>query len=379
MDKNLCKAPFYALNLTAYGYTPCCSLETLVPYATYEEYLASDELKRLKLSHTCGSGVPISKECNKCMNTPEATEYNMFSFKEDNTDFDNRKLTHMNIGNTLECGYECYMCSVNHKRHQTIGDIGCEHLGYYVPPPTQPGPSTEEVLKLIKDNIATLNRVNFVGGDPTLNEVTPKALEMLADSDVEVIYIYNGHLDKLTDGTSLIERLKKINKLRVLFSTDGPGEISEYIRRGYKQERFDRRIKAFSDALPGKIETLTTLGNINVLRIERVYEYLSKLIDDDTISIINAGVILNPDWASVNNLPPKLFLQAKKDAKRVLDKYKDDRHFEMLNGCLESALANPRCNNDYWRAFMIDRQKVDERYQTNVLALMPEFKPYWLV
>jgi hypothetical protein len=271
------------------------------------------------------------------------------------------------------------MCYSNHKKFETLEKAGDEHLGYEVPKPDMSLATSSDVVATVKMNLETLESVTFLGGDPSMNEDVPEILRLLKGRNIKVRYYHNSHRLKLKDGTSLIEALQGLKRPHVILSHDGPGLVGEYQRYGFKQSRFDEHLRKLSQALGrSQIEILFTLTNLNVLRLEETLNYYQTLLDSWLISTVSVNGVIKTIWNSPNCLPYKLKRQVLQDIKRLRTQYTHPRLLEFLDQCETCLISNVARRSD-WDKFVLDTVKIDKVHGTDVLDVLPEFAPYWII
>lgn len=138
----------------------------------------------------------------------------------------------------------------------------------------------ESALKIINESIENnrLVKIYFAGGEPTMASGHFELLEKLAiaseQQHMSVIYNSNLSIDE-KKAIRWSEILPKFGFSAVLCSIDGLNEIGSYIRRGFKQEIFDRNI----DLIKGKTTVISldvTLTSLGLCYIDQMIDYAIK-------------------------------------------------------------------------------------------------------
>jgi hypothetical protein len=277
------------------------------------------------------------------------------------------------------CGMSCHMCTCSTSRFNEYKKVGYKDLGldFIIPTKTK---IDYELTGVVEKYLEHLKTITFVGSDPLLIKEVPDILDMLAGrEDTRIIFLINGHRDKLTDDSDVIDRLKKHPNLQLVFSTDGDEYLNARLRRGYNHQRWMTLFNRAKSELPqADIGISTTISTASVMRIKEIADYLNALLLDSKIWVSFCGVT-KPSHYATGNLPYNL----KSDLlKKIHTLIETSYYSHSINYFLEEVagvIRETKFNPQHWQTFLLENQRLDALYDTNMLDLNPEFEPYWVI
>lgn len=181
----------------------------------------------------------------------------------------------------------------------------------------------DEKADKIVSQFPNVQRISFVGGEPTISDEHVRYLKKLIDtgrsSQIKISYVTN--LTGITD--ELIELWDHFKNVQVAVSIDGYGKVNEYIRYPFKWEKVENNLRKLfnmivnsNDTVEGKQYTTglsCTVSMFNAIQCFDLLEFwLDLTIEYNTESLLMtsyAGCFVNyvsyPDYALVGLLSPE--------------------------------------------------------------------------
>lgn len=215
--------------------------------------------------------------------------------------------------------------------------------------------------KLVCD-FPNLERVAFIGGEPTISEEHTKFLKLLIkekrSQNINISYVTN--LTGITD--ELIDIWKNFKTVHVSVSIDGYKEVNEYIRYPIKWNKTEGNLRKFLNMVAlsqqnyqhGKtqftIGLSCTVSLFNCIYLGELFEFWYKLLaeygelkDGNSVAKLT-GCFVNrvshPEYALVSMLSNEYRHKGVIKLKHLLDKIQEDviknPNKEVNNGFLES-------------------------------------------
>lgn len=287
------------------------------------------------------------------------------------------RLRHMdlNFGNT--CNLKCRMCgtwgsTAWYKDEAKLAKIDKNKFdrALQIDPPTIIPAS---YWKDKKDMFASLERIDFKGGEPLMQDGMYDFLEYL----VEWGYAENIMIAYTSNGTKTPERLKelwpKFKKVKLTISIEGTGKLYEYIRGGeiQTQEQLVENIHWFDqfDNLSGSFNSAIQIYNIfdlnNILEFMRDTVNASKKWHRDPDSFKFDCMVTNPSYLDITIMPDGL----KKKAVKIIE----EKNYKSLN-IIKNSLLNSSYDRNKWKLFIEYTKALDKMRNTNVLDVVPELE-----
>jgi len=175
----------------------------------------------------------------------------------------------------------------------------------------------EKIVKVITDNISTLEHLNIYGGEPSIDPNFIQLLDQLCDLDISSrklkpisLRIYTNGVwpdnEKLSE--KFLNNLRRAHsrgwKIDLKFSIDGAGEHAEYIRHPTKWNIVDKHLDMMvEEGFTDQIHISSSLLNIPVQQ-EILYYFAEKKYRDIVKPIKN--LVARPEIFSIANLGNKI-------------------------------------------------------------------------
>lgn len=326
MNSNINKDTFCALSHrglhidSKMNVKPCCVFTNFDTPVIYEQNksildcLNTDQFKDLRDKLNNGQ---YHKGCSNCFNgrTKYREDINqLFETQSDVLDnyskFLNLETTEVNyidmrISN--KCNFKCIMCCDMYSSAWEV-DLKKLYSGYT---PT----NNVDIDKNWKDHFTeiknTIKFIYFSGGEPFIMDETFELIDLLGDNVKETSIFVNTNLSTLTyKDRYVMDYFKDFKKVIFHISCDGFGEIGEYIRYGFKTEKFKNNISRLlefinENSTNGRIDYDITYS-ISVINVNDVFDFLDTLkkdlnIDDSKVNFQTVGSPHNLSVASLSN------------------------------------------------------------------------------
>ena len=299
------------------------------------------------------------------------------------------ELKHMdlNFGNT--CNLKCRMCGSWGSTHwfkedkilQEINPKFTRNLGDATPRTIDPS-----LYKNMEDKLSQMERIDFKGGEPLMQEGMYEVLQMLVNngsaSDVELGYV--------TNGTKTPDRLKELwpyfKRVTLNISIEATGKLYQYIRGSNVQtiEQLEQNLKWYDqfDNIKGHFSVAISIYNIfdlqnladwqeTVTSNLRGWKTLIAARTSDSIVPEEyhrpnsfPDIVTKPAYLDINNMPPHL-------KQCVLDKW--DGNYHSMDH-LRDALGNHKYSEEKWQLFKQFTRQLDRIRGTNVVEYIPELE-----
>jgi len=125
-----------------------------------------------------------------------------------------------------------------------------------------PYESDAKLWEMLKVNAHKLSRIYFAGGEPFLQPLHFKLLDLLIKEDASgrIDLAYNTNLTVLPDG--ILDKLGKFKSVDIGASCDGTGELFESIRVGARWDTFVQNVRKTKKYFPVRLAVTPQKQNI---------------------------------------------------------------------------------------------------------------------
>jgi MoaA/NifB/PqqE/SkfB family radical SAM enzyme len=155
----------------------------------------------------------------------------------------------------------------------------------------------------------TIKFIYFSGGEPFIMDETFDLIDLLGDSAKDISIFVNTNLSTLNyKDRFVLDYFKNFKQVVFHISCDGFGEIGEYIRFGFKTEKFKSNVNKVLDFIKTnstntKIDFDITYA-ISVINVYNIFEFLDTLKNDLGIddAKVNFQTVGSPYNLSVSSL-----------------------------------------------------------------------------
>jgi MoaA/NifB/PqqE/SkfB family radical SAM enzyme len=378
---NFCIAPFTQLTFSPTGvYSPCPEIggrawtdQSASPLLMW----TSNEYNALRDSFGNNEKNPI---CNRCWNQEEhknqslrkrlLTQGGLFK-KGELLDFVNEGYKagplQMNLMTSNKCNLRCRICrassSVTFNAEGRVYEKKLKKKSIYTSSSPKPDSFSSEQIDEIYRLSSNLQRIEFYGGEPLLDEPTLGLLEQLIASgkSKDIVLFYN------TNGTILpsarqFELWNQFKGVEFNFSIDDIGDRFTYNRYPGKWPALletINAIKTYPWQVPTKFLSICTIGALNVYYLPDILDELERL---DLPSFLNN--VFAPSYYCIEHLP----MPVKEKIVQKLLTYKDVSKVQFIINMLQSPedLAS-------WNSFKYWTKEKDTYRKESFAKVCPEY------
>ena len=213
--------------------------------------------------------------------------------------------------------------------------------------------------------------IKIIGGEPLIMKNHYELLDRIIETGhAHKIFIkYQTNLTQTKAGKhSFFDYIPHFNRVTVVASVDGVGEVNDYIRRRSKWKQIEKNVKLLKKYDNVQIDLNGTLTFISVLRFHEVFEYYKK---HKEFTDLNWWLISEPSLTKVNNLPQKL-----KD--KLIPMYEQyEEAFDIVNALKMD--PDPDSNVKEVLQYLLDTDKAYKgtKWEMNLFDVFPELEEYY--
>ncbi len=333
-------APWIQLHAQTNGHVaPCCMADAwdgretgnLNENARLNEQWNSPKMKELRLNMLKGKESSICGNCYKYESFGKVSErntYNRDHFRHisrllitDNTGHlktDSIPLIDLRFNN--KCNYKCRICNSEYSSLWYEDELVVGNFYGNQPLKLRSLTSLEnELWKTLDEQLATVQRIHFAGGEPLYMDEHYRVLEKLLEfGNRKAILSYNTNFSTLKyKNYNVTEIWGKFDNVDIWASLDGMGEKGDYQRKGQRWNKIEENIREIQKKCPHVIFGINiTVSIFNLFDITEFYSYLvtNKFVKPDRV---NLYLLFGPECFSIAQLTPGL----KEKAVRKIDEF----------------------------------------------------------
>ena len=296
-------------------------------------------------------------------------------------------LRHMdlNFGNT--CNLKCRMCGSwgsthwfkEDKKLQAINPEFVRNISDSRPLTIDPS-----VYKNMEDKLSKMERIDFKGGEPLMQDGMYEVLQMLVDNGSAP----NVELGYVTNGTKTPERLKELwphfKKVTLNISIEATGKLYQYIRGSETQtiEQLEQNLHWYDQFENVKGHFSVAISTYSIFDLQNLADWIERVTSNlkqwktevanrtsDSVHWYEKPnqfqiMVVTPRYLDPNNMPPHI-------KKRVIETW--DKKYHLLDELLKKMY-----NDDYdahqWELFKQFTINLDKMRNTNVLDYIPQLE-----
>lgn len=337
-----CVLPFIQKYVNPQGLVlPCCLADDNYPIGS----IKNNDLDQI-------STKPIREQmlkgqrptaCNICwVNEDAGLESHRQRMNKSLAKYQNQKdfvLRHLDIRLSNKCNLMCRMCSgkfSNRIAQEEEKLYGFTKYKDEVLPPEL----VEKQLKYIEDNVHTIERAYFAGGEPLINEEHYRILQILIDNnntDIRVSYNTNFSMLRFKK-YNVLDYWKHFKEIEISASLDAHGHLSEYVRYGAKYEVYEKNYEQIKNIPNITFKIHSTLHMMNITNLPILQKHwLDKGLDCSNIEL---NVLTFPIEQSIAVLPKAhktvaikqidkhcSFLQTVKNSSKLINQWISAKNF----------------------------------------------------
>jgi len=296
-------------------------------------------------------------------------------------------LRHMdlNFGNT--CNLKCRMCGSwgsthwfkEDKKLQAINPEFTRNISDSRPLTIDPS-----VYKNMEDKLSKMERIDFKGGEPLMQDGMYEVMQMLVDNGSAP----NVELGYVTNGTKTPERLKELwphfKKVTLNISIEATGKLYQYIRGSETQtiEQLEQNLHWYDQFENVKGHFSVAISTYSIFDLQNLADWIERVTSNlkqwktevanrtsDSVHWYEKPnqfqiMVVTPRYLDPNNMPPHI-------KKRVIETW--DKKYHLLDELLKKMY-----NDDYdahqWELFKQFTINLDKMRNTNVLDYIPQLE-----
>jgi len=393
---------------------PCCAVDTyfwpgqtkhkLVKYDNNVlKWFNNDKLVSLRTKLLDGKWDPICNLCRTREQHGQASTRQIFNntltdieTKLDKNfhtstavvpDLSNIFLLDITVGN--KCNSACLMCNESAsslwKKEQEI--ITGEKMNWITP-----NWFTEENIPNLVDNLPNLSSIQFLGGEPTINEPHIFLLKRLIDQG-RAKNITLGYVTNLTGvSDELLELWSHFSTKHITISVDGVGPINEYIRYPFSWNKVVSQLDNLKEIAKQHgnyhIGLSHTIISLNLLTLDSLIDWWENQVETNSSilkSLPHIQCVNNPDYFDPIYLPDEMKEKAKDTLQRVIklsaERNLGDKYTPAINNILNTVI-NKQVDSELRNIKWLEMQKfvtsLDKHRNRNIFDYIPYMKEYWI-
>ena len=306
-DKNLTKAcvlPFSSFNAYPSGMARACPMSGIIKdidtrKTSIDESFNSDDYKKLRTDMLCGTENEICKGCydmekwgaesfRKKANDKHLNDYNITiedsilgvevdGFKE--ADFIKLDLRPSNI-----CNFKCRTCSSDFST-KWIPEARAynKEFGYEDSDVLKDG-TISKPFGISSDSIKNLKEIYIAGGESLYMEEMYKFLEGIENKNELQLNVHTNFSILKFKKYDVFKLLEDFKEIMFFISTDGAGELGEYVRTGLNWDNFSKNVETLLEIEKDKPQFRHNFHfTSSILNVFHFYDFLSILKDKNWI------------------------------------------------------------------------------------------------
>jgi hypothetical protein len=408
-----CALAFNSISFGAHGGSrPCCAVDTYYWSETKNKLSEFDnellpwfnnkEMVELRQDLLDGKWNPICNLCKIREDAGQASTREIFNHTlsevEERTgrdwhettaeidDLDNIFLLDITVGN--KCNSACLMCNSSAStlwlKEQT--DLNGGKSPWHLDPMWF---ADEHVPNLV-DNLTNLTDIQFVGGEPTINDDHVALLERLIEQgrakDISLGYVTN-----LTNiSKELTDLWHHFGTKHITISVDGVGKVNEYQRYPFTWQKVVSQlenIKNITNTGQFFVGLSLTVTSLSILNLDEVIEWWEDQVLSNSsfqTSLPHIQCVNNPAKFDPLYMPAAMKLECENTMQRIEalcerrglgDKYAPAIHNIRTNILRKQVNAEEK--NRHWNAMKVFVDRLDKYRKRNIFDYLPFMKKYW--
>lgn len=272
------------------------------------------------------------------------------------------------------CNLRCRTCNSNDSYLYKIEGNFYQEKYKVIEPIYTRGPDavqwTDEQLDEIYEFSGNLRRLEIYGGEPLLDEQTPKLLKRLVESGRSKRI----ELNISTNATTLpnqewVDTVKQFKRFNLNLSIDGVGKRFEYLRFPAKWKTVSENMDWFHNEMRSQLASagnfsllpIITVSTLNIWYLPELYLELTRRLGNQP----HLNLVRKPWYYRIDNMPDGV-------KQEIVDKFKQYPNIEKLNSYINFINATPM-DPELWRQFKFWTRAKDEYRKESFKDSLPEF------
>lgn len=324
-NESFCMMPWVGINIEPNSTVrPCCEFDLQSPlgnvkHQTIREIWNSSGFRAIRQSMLAGKKI---KECHQCyhkeklkreslrnsVNRDFAKHVHLLDMTNPDGSLDDTVIRYWDVRYNNLCNFSCRSCNPSQSSswYQVHNELYPDRK--LTKPLLLSGDSDDSIFDQMCENISSVEKIYFAGGEPLIIENFYKILELLdSENRHDVHLIYNTNLSRLRlRDRSILDLWKKFPKVSVGASLDAMGERGEYLRTGTVWTEIENnRLTMIQECPHIDFYVSATTGLVNALHM---VDFHRDWVDRGFIRAedFNIQLLYHPDHMSVINAPSAL-------------------------------------------------------------------------
>jgi len=413
-DSLYCALASNSLSFGASGSSrPCCAVDTHYwPNAKHElpkfdnkviSWFNNEDLVSLRKKLLAGEWDPI---CNMCKSREEygqlstrqifnstmgaieqKTGINLHVDSATIPDLSKIFLLDITVGNV--CNSACLMCNASAstlwaKEQEIITGNAITWL--------RPNWFTKENVPVLIDDLPNLKAIQFLGGEPTINETHIFLLKRLIEQG-RASKITLGYVTNLTGiSKELLELWSHFDTKHITISVDGVGPVNEYIRYPFSWTKVSSQVenlKRIADSDGNyNIGLSHTVISLNLLTIDVLLEWWEGQVSSSPSvlrSLPHIQCVNNPSYFNPLYMPHEMKDEARKSLDRLATFASThslgDKYTPAINNIAATVLdaeVDEELRMIQWLKMQSFVESLDKHRNRNIFNYIPYMEKYWI-
>lgn len=271
---NYCPLPFKAVFVDSMGVSPCCmikrELTDLSCYPTAKIKQIQDDFLSDRQPDACRACFDNEKNYGRSIRTEAVRDYQQQFFSElsiDNVDFRSSNI----------CNFKCRSCNTNfsHGINQEVAHTPSLERFFGQLQPSKTVTIDQKNREWILQNLGSIKRFMFTGGEPTVIPEVKSILEQVLDRghpDVQILITSNcSFTDKFWQELTLT-----VQNLHWTASIDAVGTDAEHVRDGTHWPTVENNVRWLATHA-NSLDINTVISNLNILKLKPLLRLAREL------------------------------------------------------------------------------------------------------
>jgi len=211
-------------------------------------------------------------------------------------------LRHLDIRLSNKCNLMCRMCSGKFSNRIAQEEQKVYGFTKYKDEILTPD-LVKKQMDYIEENLDTIERVYFAGGEPLINEEHYQILQLLIDykkTNIKLFYNTNFSILKFKKH-NVLDLWKEFDEVGIGASIDLIGKQSNYVRHGVEYNIFEKNYNIVKEIPNITFQIASILHLMNIFNLPKLQKRWIELgLDCENI---NFNVVVQPEEQSINVLP----------------------------------------------------------------------------
>lgn len=263
---------------------------------------------------------------------------------------DTTEVNYIDMRISNKCNFKCIMCC---DMYSSAWEVDLKKI-YSDYRPSDNFELSKNWREHFIDIRKTIKFIYFSGGEPFIMDETFDLIDLLGDSSKDTSIFVNTNLSTLNyKDRFVLDYFKNFKQVVFHISCDGFGEIGEYIRFGFKTDKFKNNLNKLLSFIKDNSKNLKIDYDItyaiSVINVYDIFEFLDTLkldldIDDSKVNFQTVG---SPFYLSVSSLSVDEKIKITKEIDTKMKSYSEQtisrltKFLETINSTSRDSFFDP--------------------------------------